>query len=103
LDEHIDPAIADALRRHGIDVSTTLQAGLRTMNDDAQLAFIRKAHRVMVSSDTDFLRFANSNGYHPGIVFVSSNAGSIGDVMKGLVLIYEVFLPDEMEGRVEFL
>jgi predicted nuclease of predicted toxin-antitoxin system len=103
LDEHIDPAIADALRRHGIDVTTTVETMLRTMNDDAQLEFIRKAHRVMVSSDTDFLRFANSNTDHPGIVFVSSNAGSIGNVIQGLVLIYEVLLPDEMEGHVEFL
>lgn len=103
LDEHIDPAIADALRRHGIDVTTTIQAGLRTMNDDAQLAFIRAGHRVMVSSDTDFLRFAGSNSDHPGIVFVSSSSGSIGDVIKGLVLIYEVLLPDEMAGHIEFL
>lgn len=28
LDEHVDPAIADGLRRHGIDVTTTLDAGL---------------------------------------------------------------------------
>jgi predicted nuclease of predicted toxin-antitoxin system len=103
LDEHIDPAIADALRHHGIDVTTTVQAGLRTMNDGAQLAFVRSHHRVMVSSDTDFLRVAGSNSDHPGIVFVSSSSGSLGDVIKGLVLIYEVLLPDEMEGHVEFL
>jgi len=29
LDEHIDPDIAKALLRHGIDVTTTLDAGLR--------------------------------------------------------------------------
>ena len=30
LDEHVDPAIATALRRAGIDVTTTVEAGLRT-------------------------------------------------------------------------
>jgi hypothetical protein len=29
LDEHVDPAIAIALRRAGIDVTTTFQAGIR--------------------------------------------------------------------------
>jgi hypothetical protein len=30
LDEHIDPDVARALRRYGIDVTTTVEAGLRT-------------------------------------------------------------------------
>jgi hypothetical protein len=29
LDEHVDPAIAAALHRAGIDVTTTVEAGLR--------------------------------------------------------------------------
>jgi hypothetical protein len=33
LDEHVDPAIASALRRAGIDVTTTIGAGLRTKDD----------------------------------------------------------------------
>src|SRR5438128_10798515 len=103
LDEHLDPAIADALRRHGIDVTTTVEAGLRTMNDDAQLAFVRNEHRVLVTGDKDFLRFAASNSDHPGIVFVSPSAGSPGDVIAGLVLIYEVLVADEIEGHVEYL
>lgn len=41
LDEHVDPDIARALRRHGIDVTTTVEAGLRTRSDPAQLTFIR--------------------------------------------------------------
>jgi hypothetical protein len=31
LDEHIDPNIARGLRRYGIDVTTTVDAGLRTI------------------------------------------------------------------------
>lgn len=103
LDEHIDPAIADALRRHGIDVSTTVEAGLRTMNDDAQIAFIRNEQRVIVTSDKDFLRFAGSNSDHPGIVFLSSDPRSIGEIIDGLLLIHEVLTPLEMAGRVELL
>lgn len=103
LDEHIDSSIADALRRHGIDTTTTVEAGLRTRGDEAQLAFVRNEHRVLVTSDKGFLRFAGSNSEHPGVVFVSSDAGSIGEVIKALILVYEVLMPDEMQGHVEYL
>jgi len=33
LDEHVDPDIARALRRHGTDVTTTVEAGLRTQSE----------------------------------------------------------------------
>lgn len=36
LDENTDPAIARALRRYGIETSTTQEAGLRTQSDTAQ-------------------------------------------------------------------
>jgi hypothetical protein len=38
LDERVDVAIARALRRHGVDVTTTVEAGLRTASDEEQLA-----------------------------------------------------------------
>lgn len=41
LDEHIDSNIARGLRRYGIDVTTTVDAGLRTKSDESHLAFIR--------------------------------------------------------------
>jgi hypothetical protein len=54
LNEHVDPAIAAALHRAGIDVTTTIQAGLRTQNDEAHLRFARAEGRVIVTRDQDF-------------------------------------------------
>ena len=39
LDEHMDPDIAAALRRHGIDATTAVEAGLRAASDDTQFGF----------------------------------------------------------------
>jgi hypothetical protein len=39
LDEHVATAVADGLRRLGIDVTTTSEVGLRGVNDQAQLAY----------------------------------------------------------------
>lgn len=102
LNEHVDPAIAAALHRTGIDVTTTIQAGLRTQNDEAHLRFARAEGRVIVTRDQDFLRFAGGALDHAGIVFYTANQ-SIREIIEGLILIYEVMLPDEMAGRVEYL
>ena len=76
LDEHADPDIARALRRYGIDVTTTVDAGLRTCNDPAHLDFIRREGRVVVTYDADFLRHASQSSDHPGIAYCHMGARS---------------------------
>jgi predicted nuclease of predicted toxin-antitoxin system len=102
LDEHVDPAIAAALHRAGIDVTTTVEAGLRTQDDEAHLRFARDKGRVIVTRDQDFLRLADGASDHSGIVFYTANQ-SIREIIEGLILIYEVMLTSEMVGRIEYL
>jgi predicted nuclease of predicted toxin-antitoxin system len=102
LDEHVDPAIAVALRRAGIDVTTTNEAGLRTSDDLSQLAYACAMGRVIVTRDTDFLRIADRTPDHPGVAFYSADQ-SIREIIEGLILIYEVLTPEEMGGHVEYL
>ncbi len=102
LDEHVDPAIATALRRVGIGVTTTIEAGLRTKNDAAHLEFARAEGRVIVTRDQDFLRLAGKVSDHRGIVFYTANQ-SMREIIEGLILIYEVLLPEEMIGHVEYV
>ncbi|NEP81039.1 MAG: hypothetical protein F6K17_29610 [Okeania sp. SIO3C4] len=45
LDEHINNSIANGLRRYGIDVTTTVETGLRTQSDESHLEFIRFARK----------------------------------------------------------
>ena len=60
LDEHVDPAIAIALRRAGIDVTTTVEVGLRTKDDAAHLEFARSEGRVIAPAIRTFTgRLAN--------------------------------------------
>src|SRR4051812_6789812 len=47
LDEHCPTALADGLRRRGIDVSTTPEAGLMHATDEVQLAFALREGRVI--------------------------------------------------------
>jgi predicted nuclease of predicted toxin-antitoxin system len=103
LDENVDPDIAQALRRHGIDVTTTVEAGLRTANDITQLNFSRQEMRVVVTHDVDFLRLAKRERDHPGLVYCNRMTRSMGDIIRGLILVYEVLTPDELSGKVEFI
>ncbi len=103
LDEHVDPDIARALRRLDINVTTTVEVNLRTSDDPGHLEFIRREKRVVVTHDADFLRYASQNQDHPGIAYCHMGARSIGEIIRSLILIYEVLTPEEMAGHVEYL
>ncbi|MCP5096113.1 MAG: hypothetical protein GY943_11210 [Chloroflexi bacterium] len=102
LDENVNPVVAHALRRHGIDVTTTITANLRASSDERQLAYALQENRVIVTHDDDFLRLA-ANSDHAGIAYCHKEARTIGQIISALRLIYQVLAPDEIRGRVEFL
>lgn len=103
LDEHIDSNIALSLRRYGIDVTTTVEAGLRTQNDMAHLEFAIKEQRVIVTHDADFLRLAASGVEHYGIAYCQRTSRSISEIIEYLILMFEVLTPQEMKGKIEYL
>ncbi|MEO8434411.1 MAG: DUF5615 family PIN-like protein [Pyrinomonadaceae bacterium] len=102
LDEHVDPAIATALRRAGINVITTNEAGLRTKDDEAHFRFARSEGRVLVTRDQDFLGLADNIADHSGVAFYNANQ-SLREIIEALILVYEVMLPEEMVGQIEYL
>src|SRR2546430_291223 len=103
LDEHCSTALAEGLCRHGIDVTTTPQAGLLHASDEAQLAFATANARVLFTHDEDFLALAASHPAHAGIVYCHQGKYSLGDLIRALVLVWEVCEPEEMHNRVEYL
>jgi predicted nuclease of predicted toxin-antitoxin system len=103
LDEHVDPDVARALRRYGIDVTTTVEAGLRTQSDVAHWEFAERERRVVVTHDAGFLRMASLRPDHHGLAYCHKTARTIGEIIRSLILIYEVLTPEEMRGRVEYL
>jgi predicted nuclease of predicted toxin-antitoxin system len=102
LDEHISPKVAEALRRHGVDVTTTIGAGLRSASDTTQLDFCLREMRVLVTQDADFLRHSRNTTAHAGIVYCNSQR-TVSELVRGLILVYEVLTVEDMQGRVEYL
>jgi len=103
LDEHVPRAVANALRRLGIDATTTPEAGLRQAVDLAHLAFAKREGRVIVTQDADFLRYHVQGVPHAGIAYCQKGSRSIGQMAETLRLMYEVLTPEEMENAVEYL
>jgi predicted nuclease of predicted toxin-antitoxin system len=103
LDEHIDTAIADGLRRRGIDATTTPETGLRGAEDEAHVAFARSEGRVVVTNDADFLRLHRQGVRHDGIAFTRHGLRSIGELLRGLILLSECLESQEMVNHVEYV
>jgi hypothetical protein len=40
---------------------------------------------------------------HPGIAYCEKESRSTGEIIRALVLIWEVYEPEEIIGRVEFI
>lgn len=103
FDEHIDFAIAQGLRRRGIDVTTSADAGLLGADDTDHLAFAVVNGRVIFSNDPDFLRLHDQGAEHPGIVYCRQRSRSIGETIRTLQFLWEILEPEEIQNRVEFI
>ena len=102
-DENCPRALADGLRRRGIDVTTTPEAGLLEATDEEQTAYALGEGRVIFTQDEDFLAIQASGTPHAGIAYCKKGTRSIGDMIRGLALIREVYEPAEMVGKVEYV
>jgi len=103
LDEHVPHAVADGLRLLGIDVTTTAEASLLGAEDGDQIAYGLAQSRVIFTEDDDFLVLAAAGTLHAGLGYCHQNTRSIGQIIRALELIWEVYEPDEMNNRVEFI
>ncbi len=103
LDENVSNAVAEGLRRKGIDVTTTPEKSLISVSDLIQLQFALSQKRAIFTQDTDFLRIHQAGISHYGIVYCSQGAKSMGEVIKGLISIWELLEPNDMFGKVEFI
>jgi len=103
LDENLSLAIAQGLRKRGVDITTTPELHLFQATDKEQLDFASKEGRVLVTHDSDFLRLHETGFHHAGIAYCRQGTRTIGQIIKSLLLIYEILKPDEMIDSVEFL
>jgi predicted nuclease of predicted toxin-antitoxin system len=101
-DEHIPKAVIEGLRRRGVDVLSTYEAGMLAAADREHLELAKSQGRIILTQDDAFLRLHATGQEHGGIVYARQQT-PIGELIRGLMLIYQVLEADEMKGHIEFL
>jgi len=101
-DEHVARAVVRALRARGVDVLSVPEAGNLEEPDEVHLVRARAEGRVIFTQDAGFLALAAAEPDHAGIAFVPQGT-SIGDIVRGLMLIHQVMDAADMLGHVEYL
>lgn len=75
---------------------------MRGATDGEQLSLATQASRVLFTHDVDFLRLHAAGTKHAGIVY-SPQGKSVGRILEGLMLIYQLLTPDNMANHVEYI
>lgn len=81
---------------------TVAEAGLLGSSDVEHLAGARADGRVIFTQDEDFPRLHAAGLDHAGIVYAPQET-SIGEIVRGLILIHEVMESEEMIRHIEFI
>jgi predicted nuclease of predicted toxin-antitoxin system len=106
LDEHVQIALARALRQQAFDVLTVAESGRRSLSDEAQLEWAIQQGRTFFTYNVgDFVRLHNrwqEHGWeHHGIIV--SRQLSVKEVLRRLNNLLRKRTPAEMLNRLEFL
>lgn len=101
-DEHVARAVIRGLQQRGVDVLAVPEAGLLGATDEEHLERARVEGRVLFTQDEDFLRLHAAGVEHAGIAFASQGS-SVGQIVRGLILIHQLLDSDDMTGHVEYL
>lgn len=107
FDHHVPFAIAQGLRRRNIEVTTAREDGAREYRDEALLARATELGCVLVTNDEDFTIIAAvwhaAGRPFSGIAYMKHQRISVGKMIDDLQLLAEVYGPDEMINRIEYL
>lgn len=103
LDENCPNAIAEGLRRRGIDVTTTPEVGLIGATDEEQTAHALAEGRVIFTQDQDFLAINAAGVPHAGIAYCRQGKRTTGQIILGLTQIWELMEPEETRDWLTYL
>lgn len=106
LDVHVPIAIAEGLRRAGIDVLTAQEAGCGLLDDEALLAFAAEQGRVLATQDADFVgivsRWNHESRDSEGVIFARQGV-PVGIFLENLELCLHCLTDDELRNQVVFV
>ena len=101
-DEHVANAVIRGLRDRGVAVLSVADTRMYGALDEEHLQTAHAEGRVVFTQDADFLRLHAAGTPHSGVVYTHQGA-SVGEIIRGLMLIWEILEPAEMVDHVEYI
>jgi predicted nuclease of predicted toxin-antitoxin system len=105
--ESVDVAIAEGLKRRGVDAFSARDTGNLGLTDEGQLAYAGSEKAVIFTHDTDFLRIAarwmEQEKSHHGIIYCHPTSYSLGECLRKLRVLTSVLTAEYMINHIEFL
>jgi len=105
--ESVDVAIAEGLKRRGVDAFSARDAGNLGLTDEEQLIHASKEKVTIFTHDTDFLkistRWMDEGRTHQGIIYCHQKRYSIGECVRKLRKLTAVLASEDMVNHIEFL
>lgn len=106
-DESVDIAIAEGLKRRGVDAFSARDAGKLGLADEEQLIFANEQKAIIFTHDTDFLRIAaqwiDDGKRHPGVIYCHQKSYTIGKCIRRLRILTTILTSEDMINHIEFL
>ncbi|HEY3244963.1 MAG TPA: hypothetical protein VGM03_16600 [Phycisphaerae bacterium] len=101
VDMHVRRELVVGLRLRGVEVLTAQEDGSDRLADDALL------NRALFSQDEDLIREAvrcqREGTTFTGLIYVHQLAITIGQCVRDLELIANVYEPEDLINRIEYL
>ena len=105
--ESVKVAIAEGLRRRGVDALSARDVGNLGLSDEEQLTFARDNKTAIFTHDVDFLKIAYKWGQegktHYGIIYSHQKDYKIGECIQRLKLLTTLLSAEDMINHIEFL
>lgn len=106
-DESVSVAIAEGLKRRGVDALSARDASNLGLTDEEQLIYADKEKATIFTHDTDFLQIAGrwmeKGRTHYGIIHCHQKNYPIGKCVRKLRMLTAVLTSEDMVNHIEFL
>jgi predicted nuclease of predicted toxin-antitoxin system len=106
-DESVPVAVAAGLNRRGVTAISARDAGNLGLSDEEQLIYAITNGLVLFTHDTDFFQLAYRHSQSPqphcGVIYAHQDKLSIGECIRRLKEIADLYEPSDFRNHIEFL
>jgi predicted nuclease of predicted toxin-antitoxin system len=106
-DESVPVAIAAGLQWRSVAALSARDTDNLGLSDEEQLAYATAHQLVLFTHDTDFLQLARQQARSPeghgGVIYVHQDKFTIGECIRRLKELAELFELEDFRNHVEFL